>query len=111
MNFSCFFFNISIILMRRTPFSYVISTLSTLQKLHTNTLPFELRKASLVYCQGTKALFVCWKVVSFWKVNSGKVNSRKMNYFSMFGSVMENKLENTFQYLVMSWKMSWKITY
>jgi len=24
----------------------------------------------------------------------------------MFGSVMENKLENTFQYLVMSWKMS-----
>ena len=32
-------------------------------------------------------------------------------YFSMFGSVMENKLENIFQYLVMSWKMSWKITY
>jgi hypothetical protein len=53
-----------------------------------------------------KAPFVCWKVVSFWKVNSGKVN-----YFPMFGSVMENKLENTFQCLVMSWKMSWKITY
>jgi len=35
--------------------------------------------------------FVCWKVVSFWKVNSGKVN-----YFLMFGSVMENKLENSF---------------
>ena len=51
-------------------------------------------------------MFVCWKVVSFWKVNSGKVN-----YFLMFGSVMENKLENTFQYFVMSWKMSWKITY
>ncbi|KAJ6860947.1 hypothetical protein NC651_037128 [Populus alba x Populus x berolinensis] len=33
------------------------------------------------------------------------------NYFPMFGSVMENKLENTFQCLVMSWKMSWKITY
>ena len=32
-------------------------------------------------------------------------------YFPMFGSVMENKLENIFQYLVMSWKMSWKITY
>ena len=32
-------------------------------------------------------------------------------YFPMFGSVMENKLENTFQCLVMSWKMSWKITY
>ena len=29
----------------------------------------------------------------------------------MFGSVMKNKLENIFQYLVMSWKMSWKITY
>jgi len=32
-------------------------------------------------------------------------------YFPMFGSVMENKLENTFQCLVMLWKMSWKITY
>jgi len=32
-------------------------------------------------------------------------------YFPMFGSVIENKLENTFQCLVMSWKMSWKITY
>jgi hypothetical protein len=40
--------------------------------------------------------FVC-----LWKINS----------FLMFGSVMENKLKNTFQYLVMSWKMSWKITY
>ena len=29
----------------------------------------------------------------------------------MFGSVMKNKLENTFQYLFMSWKMSYKITY
>jgi hypothetical protein len=52
------------------------------------------------------SLFVCWKVVSFWKVNSEKVN-----YFLMFASVMENKLKNTFQCLVMSWKMSWKITY
>jgi hypothetical protein len=52
------------------------------------------------------ALFVYWKVVSFWKVTSGKVN-----YFSIFGSVMKNKLENIFQYLVISWKMSWKITY
>jgi hypothetical protein len=52
------------------------------------------------------ALFVYWKIVFFWKVNS-----RKVNYFPIFGSVMENKLENTFQYLVMSWKMSWKITY
>jgi hypothetical protein len=31
--------------------------------------------------------------------------------FSMFGIIMENKLENIFQCLVMSWKMSWKITY
>jgi len=34
-----------------------------------------------------------------------------MNYFFMFGSAMENKLENTFQCLVMLWKMSWKIAY
>jgi hypothetical protein len=54
----------------------------------------------------TKAPFVCWKVVFFWKVNSWKVN-----YFPMFGNVMKNKLENTFQCLVMSWKMSWKLTY
>jgi hypothetical protein len=60
---------------------------------------------SLFLCLYIQAPFVCWKVVSFWKVNSGKVN------FSMFGSVMKNKLENTFQCLVMSWKMSWKITY
>jgi len=53
-----------------------------------------------------QAPFVCWKIVSFWKVNSGK-----MNYFSMFGGVIENKLENTFKCLVMSWNMSWKITY
>jgi len=53
-----------------------------------------------------KALFICWKVSFFFKVNFGKVN-----YFLMFGSVMENKLENTFQCLVISWKMSWKIIY
>jgi hypothetical protein len=44
---------------------------------------------------------MCLKVVFFLKVN----------YFLMFGNVMENKLENSFQYLVISWKMSWKITY
>ena len=58
-----------------------------------------------LYCalfpEDFKAPFVCWKVVFFWKVNS-----RKVNYFPMFGSVMKNKLENTFQCLVMSWKMS-----
>ena len=58
-----------------------------------------------------KASFVCWKVVFFWKVNSGKVNSGKVYYFLMFGSVMENKLENTFQCLVMLWKRNWKIIY
>jgi hypothetical protein len=47
-------------------------------------------------------MFVCWKVVFFLKVNPGKVN-----YFPMFGSVMKNKLENNFQYLVVSLKMSW----
>ena len=45
------------------------------------------------------------------KMNSMKVNSGKVNYFPMFGTVMKNKLENTFQCLIMSWKMSWKITY
>ena len=50
--------------------------------------------------------FVCWKLVFFWKMNF-----KKVNYFSMFGSLMKNKLENTFQHLIMSWKMSWKITY
>ena len=32
----------------------------------------------------------------FWKVNS-----RKVNYFMMFDSVMKNKLENIFQCFVM----------
>jgi hypothetical protein len=31
-----------------------------------------------------------------------KMNSEKVNYFLIFGSVMKNKLENTFQCLVMS---------
>jgi hypothetical protein len=40
-----------------------------------------------------------------------KINFRKVKYFFMFDSIMKNKLENIFQYLIMSWKMSWKITY
>jgi len=40
-----------------------------------------------------------------------KKNSKKVNYFPMFDNVMKNKLGNTFQCLVMSWKISWKITY
>jgi hypothetical protein len=43
-----------------------------------------------------KNLFVCWKVFFYWKVNSRKVNSGKVNYFSIFDCVMENKLENIF---------------
>ena len=55
---------------------------------------------------------VCLLKSSFFgKMNSRKVNFGKVNYFPMFGSIMKNKLENTFQCLVMSWKMSWKITY
>jgi hypothetical protein len=60
-----------------------------------NALNFFFFKSKLV-------LFVCLLESNFfWKVNSGKVNSGKMNYFLIFGSVMKNKLENTFQYLVM----------
>ena len=44
-------------------------------------------------------------------MNFKKINSKKVIYFPIFGTVMKNKLENIFQCLVMSWKMSWKITY
>ena len=55
---------------------------------------------------------VCLQESSFFfKWFSWEVNSRKINYFSMFDIVMENKLENTFQCLVMLQKMSWKIGY
>jgi hypothetical protein len=47
----------------------------------------------------------------FFKVNFRKVNFKKVNYFLMFDSVIKNKLKNIFQCLVISWKMSWKITY
>jgi hypothetical protein len=47
----------------------------------------------------------------FFKINSRKINSKKINYFLIFSSIIENKLENIFQCLVMSRKMSWKITY
>jgi len=40
------------------------------------------------------------KVIFYLKENSRKENSKKLNYFSMFSSVIKNKLENTFQYLV-----------
>ena len=42
----------------------------------------------------------------FLKVNFRKINFKKINYFLMFGSIMKNKLENIFQCLVMSWKIS-----
>jgi len=35
-----------------------------------------------------------------------KINFRKIKYFLMFDNIMKNKLENIFQCLVMSWKMS-----
>jgi hypothetical protein len=44
-----------------------------------------------------KTLFICWKIVLFWKVN----------YFPMFGSVIKNKLENILQCFVMSWKITY----
>ena len=47
----------------------------------------------------------------FWKVNSDKINFRKVNYFLIFDNIIENKLENIFQCFVMSWKMRWKIMY
>jgi len=58
-----------------------------------------------------QGFFFLLESIFIWKVNSEKINSEKVNYFLMFGSVMENKLENISQCLVMSWKMSWKITY
>ena len=30
-----------------------------------------------------------------------KINSRKVNYFLIFGNIVKNKLKNTFQYLIM----------
>jgi len=35
----------------------------------------------------------------------------KVNYFLIFDSIMRNKLENTFWYFIMSYKINWKITY
>jgi hypothetical protein len=40
-----------------------------------------------------------------------KINFKKINYFLIFYSIIKNKLENTFQYFIMSWKINWKITY
>jgi len=53
-------------------------------------------------------LFVYRKIVFF---RNKKMNFRKVKYFLMFGGIMESKLENTFQCLVILLKMSWKITY
>ena len=41
-------------------------------------------------------------IIFFFEVNSEKANFRKINYFLIFNSIMKNKLENIFQYLVMS---------
>jgi hypothetical protein len=48
-----------------------------------------------------------WKMESnfFVKNNFFKNKFLKINYFSMFDSVMKNQLKNTFQYLAISWKI------
>jgi hypothetical protein len=48
-----------------------------------------------------------WKLESnfFVKNNFFKNKFLKINYFSMFDSVMKNQLKNIFQYLAISWKI------
>ena len=58
------------------------------------TLHISTAFASLFHLLGR----VCLLKSIFFKKNE----FQKMNYFLMFGSVMKNKLENTFQCLVMS---------
>ena len=41
-------------------------------------------------------VYTTWPVCLLESIFFFKVNFRKMNYFLMFGSVMKNKLENTF---------------
>jgi hypothetical protein len=77
------------------------------QKLHPNWL---LQRFASFVCSGSET----WELGSFLanqqlhlqiikQLNFFlKVNLKKVNYFLMFGSVMKNKLENTFQCLVMS---------
>jgi hypothetical protein len=65
------------------------------QNMIASMLPYLLRipnkSQHINQWKNISAPFVWWKIVSFRKVNSGKVN-----YFLMFGSVMKNKLENIF---------------
>ena len=67
----------------------------------------------MAYCQLVHCHILLSGTFYFFVLNLGpvyllknnfflKVNLEKMNYFLMFGSVMKNKLKNTFQYLVMS---------
>jgi hypothetical protein len=44
-----------------------------------------------------KASFVCRKVVSFWKVNSGESKFQESEFW-----------ESIFRCLVVLWKMNWK---
>jgi hypothetical protein len=58
----------------------------------------ELRDGEISYIKGKidlSSVFLLESIFFF------KVNSRKVDYFSMFGNVMENKLENICQCLVM----------
>jgi len=70
----------------------IIQKSNDLIKENQNSMISNKKNFKLFLADLFKAPFVCWKIVLFWKVN----------YFSMFDSVMENKLENTFQYLIMS---------
>ena len=45
----------------------------------------------------TKVSFVCWKMISFWKVNSGKSEFLESEF-----------LKSEFRYLAVLWKMNWK---
>ena len=67
---------------------------------------FDPNSAMVLKKKKFKSRLFIKKYFCFWKINS-----KKVNYFLMSDNVIENKLENTFQYLVISWKMSWKITY
>ena len=62
---------------------------------------------SINYRKIIYVMFVCRKVVFFWKVIFLESEFLKVNYFLIFCSVMENKLENTFQYLAMLWKIAY----
>ena len=52
----------------------------------------QIESKSNDFFESLYAMFICWKVIFFFKVN----------YFLIFSSVMRNKLKNNFQCLIMS---------